>query len=150
MPDPKENALPHQAPTLPITKEDEVPATRTPAGIEDEPSPEVVAIFLRPKKAPALAVRAPDASPAAESAHVTPADGMPSAHGPLDESLIDSLTRIVTEMLQAHVRESVTAAVRALAPRLVVSLPAEGTDGATGANKLRTRPTQLRERRKHE
>ncbi|MEK6976231.1 MAG: hypothetical protein AABY18_07805 [Candidatus Thermoplasmatota archaeon] len=72
----------------------------------DAPSPEVAAIYLRPGKAAA----------------VQPAS---------DETLVDSITRIVSEMLQQHLHESVTAAVRALAPRLVISLPdkAEPLDG---------------------
>ena len=99
-------------------------------------------MFLRPKKGPR-------ASAVVQGAEVPPTavqggqGAQADVQAPLDESLIDSLTRIVTEMLQVHVRESVTAAVRALAPRLVVSLPTEGAEGPTGGSQLRTRPSRL-------
>jgi len=116
-------------------QEERAPAWADP----DEPSPEVVALFLRPKKA-RVAAGASVAASAGISSTTSPAirAGEPV---PLDGSLIDSLTRLVTEMLQVHVRESVTAAVRALAPRLLVSLPPEDTDTA-GDNQLRQRPVR--------
>lgn len=80
----------------------------------DAPSPAVVPLFLRPK--PAVA---------------------PSM---VDGSLVDSLTRIITGMLEVHVRESVTAAVIALAPRLVVRLPPD--DGSGRDAQVRTRPVR--------
>lgn len=76
----------------------------------DVPSPPVTAVYLRPTQAPALATQGP----------------------PANETLIDAITRIVSGMLERDLRDSVTAAVRALAPRLVVSLPPDaGEPGST-------------------
>jgi hypothetical protein len=131
MADPKESTLPHTTPPTPVSK-DVVEPSAPKAILDDEPSPEVEAVFLRPKNA--------DAARLATPAVATP------AQAPLDESLIDSITRIVTEMLQVHVRESVTAAVRALAPRLVVALPADEGQGAA-PTQLRARPSRFQKHR---
>lgn len=85
-----------------------------------DPSPEVVAVYLRPT--------------AAVPSPVARAD-VPA----VDASLIDTITRIVCEMLETHVRESVTAAVLALAPRMVVSL---GPDNG-GDAQVRSRPRRV-------
>ena len=138
MADPKESTLPHTTPAIPVSK-DVVEPSAPKAVIDDEPSPEVVALFLRPQKASV----APAVVPAAE---VAPAVVPAAKAVPVDESLIDSLSRIVTEMLQVHVRESVTAAVRALAPRLGVSLPVDEEQGTEGTQ-LRSRPSRFQKHR---
>ena len=100
------------------------PADATPAGptqgVLDERSPEVTPRVLRRRHAGAP----------------------PPAQPPVDATLIDAITRIVAGMLERHVRESVTAAVMALAPRLVVSLPPGGAEG----NQLRGRPARTAKR----
>src|SRR5688500_8458214 len=115
-----------------------------PHGLQDEPAPDVVAVGLPSRPASAVAPAATPTSPAAVAPATTapvavvarataapvtvvaPASAAPVA---VDMTLVDTITRIVTEMLGAHVRESVTAAVRALAPRLVVSLSPDGPGG---------------------
>lgn len=89
----------------------------------DEPTPEVVPQFLRRGR------------PAAASGGAADADAVDAVA--VDATLIDSITRIVTQMLDVHVRESVTAAVRALAPRFVISMPHGSGDGDA---QLRARP----------
>lgn len=141
MPDPTETAPTQPTPAMPSAKGGHAPAAPE-AMADDEPSPEVVALFLRP-------VKAPTAQPATAAQTATPSPAAGSTADPVavDASLIDSLTRLVTEALQDHVRESVTAAVRALAPRLVVSLPAEGAAGTTGDAQLRSRPSRFQKHR---
>lgn len=87
----------------------------------DAPSPQVEPQFLRPRRAPAGP--APMRAPAQD----------------VDATLVEAITRIVSGMLHKHISESVTAAVRALAPRLVVSL---GPDEVPGDAQVRARPAR--------
>lgn len=95
--------------------------------VDDEAIPDVVPLVLRRTKA------------------VVVGDAVTSnGVAALDGSLIDSLTRIINGMLEVHVRESVTAAVRALAPRLVVGLAADQTIRPDGDAQVRARPVHER------
>src|SRR5688572_8755801 len=93
----KAKADPHTAGCMP----DPAAPSPSPApqahGALDAPSPEVVPQFLRRRQA------------SLSTTGRTPAV-------PVDATLIEAITRIVTAMMEVHVRESVTAAVRALAP----------------------------------
>lgn len=76
---------------------------------------------------PAGAASADAPSAAVTAIYLRPRNGV--HHPGPGETLVDSITRIVTGMLEQHVRESVTAAVRALAPRLRVSFPPQPSPG---------------------
>lgn len=77
--------------------------------------------------APAGAVSADAPSLKVAAIYLRPHNGV--HHPGPDETLVDSITRIVTGMLEQHIRESVTAAVRALAPRLLISFPPQPSQG---------------------
>ncbi len=89
----------------------------------DAAVPEVTAVYLRPVK------------PAAAEA------GRDGRGRYANENLADAITRIVSGMLERDLRDSVTAAVRALAPRLVVSLPPDPPADAPGPAPVPAQPS---------
>ena len=92
------------------------PAAAVPASMASQPEPEVVAVYLRPQNLPRPQVAEPVAR-----ATLGDEDVQRPPAGP--ETLADVITRTVTGLLERSLHESVTAAVRALAPRMVISFP---------------------------
>lgn len=79
----------------------------------DEPSPVVEPIYLR--SVPAAPLAKADAPVQGKSEHSSLAG---------TETLVDVITSTVSGLLQQSLRESVLAAVRALAPRMIITFPA--------------------------
>lgn len=90
-------------------------ASKTATVLGDEPSPVVEPIYLRSVAAPPLAKV--DAPVHGKSEPLSPTG---------TETLVDAITNTVSGLMEQSLRESVLAAVRALAPRMIITFPAAG------------------------